>query len=74
MKSTGYILNGVYYSGAVDSRDFVDGHASTDKEYSHDRQREEHRRDLIQPYQRDGSPNPEFVAQYPEESQTYGFL
>lgn len=72
MKSTGYILNGVYYDQEPDTSLLIDTRASTDQQYSHDRQRENHRRDLLQPY-KNGKPNPDFIEQYPEESKQYGF-
>lgn len=71
MKSTGYILNGVYHKGG--EADLSDERAVTDKSHDHDRQRENHARDLIQPRLRDGRPNPEFIEQYPEEAKNYGF-
>lgn len=74
MNSTGYILNGVYYSGMPEVGHLKEKRASTDKLYSHDRQREEHRRDLLQPRMLDGKPNPEFIAQYPDIAKQYGFI
>ena len=74
MKSTGYILNGQYYDSLPDVEALRETHVSLEKAYSHDRQREEHRRDLIQPWTRDGKPNPEFVSEYPEEARNYGFI
>lgn len=72
MKSTGYILNGVYQKAqGVPQLETTEN--STYKAYSHDRGREDHRRDLIQPYGNDGKPNAEFIEQYPEEARNYGF-
>lgn len=31
-------------------------------------------RELVQPYLPDGTPNPEFIKHYPEESKDYGFI
>lgn len=67
----GYILNGEYHRGkaplgVTESSQF--------KAWSHDSQRREHRADLVQPYTRDGKPNPEFINLYPEESKGYGFI
>lgn len=73
MKSTGYILNGKYVKGDVDQSKLIDHEQSTWKEASHDKQRREHRKDLIQPY-KDGKPNMEFIEQYPEEAKQYGFI
>ena len=74
MKSTGYIDEyGNYHKEIPDVSKLRNTTASTDKEYDHDRQRENHRRDLLQPY-KNGEPNPEFIQQYPEESKSYGFI
>lgn len=73
MKSTGYILDGVYYAGDPPLEQMKEPRASTDKQHEHDKQRREHARDLIQPY-KGGKPNPEFIQQYPKEAKEYGFL
>lgn len=72
MKSTGYILNGIYYSGTQPAVGTAESDSSTYKAYGHDRQRENHRRDMIQPY-KDGRLNPEFIQEYPKEARDYGF-
>lgn len=64
---------GVYHKGQVDPKDLIDIEQSTYKEADHDKQRREHRRDLIQPY-KDGKVNPEFVEEYREEAKQYGFI
>jgi hypothetical protein len=73
MKSTGYIVNGVYMKKSVDPAAAIETDSITYKSSNQDRQREEHRRDLIQPY-KDGRPNEEFIMQYPEEAKNYGFI
>lgn len=73
MKSTGKIINGVYIKGDVEPADMIDHEQTTWKQSSHDKQRREHRRDLIQPYV-DGKPNPEFIQQYRDEAKQYGFI
>jgi hypothetical protein len=40
------------------------GHA----QYERDRDREEHAADMIQPWDRNGKPNREFINKYPEQS------
>lgn len=70
MKTTGYIIDGIYYSDQLPADIQPDSNSSTYKAYEHDRQRQNHRRDLIQPYI-NGAPNPEFIEQYPEEAQNY---
>lgn len=70
--TTGYIgIDGKYHKGDKISIDT--GHASTNRQYSHDRQREMHKADLVQPY-KNGEPNDEFITLYPEESRNYGFI
>jgi hypothetical protein len=73
MKSTGYIINGIYYTKDPTVPELIDKHSSTDKLYDHDRQRENHGRDLIQPWV-NGDPNQQFIEQYPEEAKQYGFI
>lgn len=73
MNSTGYILNGKYYSGLPDLNELKDKRNTTEKLHERDRQREQHGRDLLQPYV-NGKPNPAFVEQYPEEATKYGFI
>lgn len=68
---SGYILDGVYYRDGGEPEAYQV--ASMDKAHSHDAQRREHRRDLIQPYV-NGKPNPAFIEQWPEESKNYGFV
>lgn len=72
MSTTGYIINGVYHKGK-DILPEQDGQSITYKGYDHDKQRQEHRRELIQPYV-SGEPNPEFIAQFPAEAKEYGFI
>ena len=48
MKSTGYIKDGKYIKGTVDPSTLIDHEQATYKEASHDKQRREHRKDLIQ--------------------------
>ena len=64
-----YVLNGVYYHGDPPKREQHDGY----KSWHRDRQREDHRKDLVQPY-KDGRPNEEFMQAYPEQSKKYGFI
>lgn len=69
MKSTGYIgSDGKYHRGR---QPHVNADSSLYKVWSHDKQRREHARDIIQPYLPDGSLNPEFRMEYPEESKDY---
>lgn len=70
----GYILDGVYHKGNAPISDMMGSTRSGFKEWDHDRQREDHRAELVQPYNRDGSPNEDFIDIYPEESKQYGFI
>ncbi len=72
MKSTGVIIDGVYYknSPGTDMREMP---TSMQKTWDHDLQREEHQVDIIQPY-KDGKPNEDFIEMYPEQSELYGFI
>lgn len=68
MKSTGAIIDGIYYK---DSGMPVDATQSTMyKQYSHEKQRQEHGIDLIQPFV-NGKPNEEFRIHYPEQAEEY---
>lgn len=69
----GYILNGIYYHDNLNGRPEIAADNITYKVYDHDRQRENHGLDLIQPY-KDGKPNPEFIEHYPDEAKNYGFI
>lgn len=45
------------------------------KASDHDRQRADHKADLINPYNRDGTPSEEFIDLYPTESEeTFHFI
>lgn len=41
------------------------------KQYRHQTQRQEHKADIVQPYDHNGKPNPEFIRVYPERSVEY---
>lgn len=70
MKSTGYILDGKYYKSEPKVDQMKNGRAVTDKAYQHDRQRENHRKDIVQPYKK-GKPSGEFIRAYPDEARQY---
>ena len=71
----GYILNGKYHTGTPNMQDAVPTQTSVWKQSDHDRQRADHKRDLIQPRNRDGTPNQEFIDAYPDESrEIYKFI
>lgn len=67
--------DGKFYSGRPKMADITPQKTSVWKQSDHDRQRQDHRRDLIHPYNRDGTPNQDFIDQYPEESKhVYKFI
>lgn len=72
----GYIdKDGNYQRGHIPLADATPQKTTVWKQSDHDRQRTDHREDLIKPYLPNGEPNPEFINQYPEESKTiYGFI
>ena len=71
-----YVLNGVFHEGTPpDFNKLVEQKTSVWKQSDHDKQRREHKADLIQPYKRDGSVNPEFLEVYElEAKETYKLL
>lgn len=71
----GYIRNGKFHSGNPPMQDMVPQPTSVWKNSDHDRQRADHKHELVQPYNRDGTVNDEFVTAYPAESkEVYKFL
>lgn len=69
---SGYILEGRYIKTDKIKKE-VEDTATTHQQWSHDRQRERHKRDLIQPY-KNGKPSEEFIQQYPQESKERGLI
>jgi hypothetical protein len=68
MRSTGFILDGKYIK--EEPKKLTEDVQSTYKQYRHDRQRDQHRAEIVQPY-KNGKLNPEFKMLYPEESKNY---
>lgn len=67
--------DGVYHKGDVKMNDIVPQATSVWKQSDHDRQRADHKADLVRPYLPTGEPNPEFIELYPDESKTvYKFI
>jgi hypothetical protein len=67
--------DGKYYSGTPKMAQIVPQPTSVWKQSDHDRQRQDHKGELLRPYLPDGTPNPEFIELYPEESKhTYKFI
>lgn len=70
----GFIIDGVYHKGAPDMTKLQSRQQSTWKQHDHNRQRKDYAKEILQPYTKEGKPNEDFVAAYPEESKEYGFL
>lgn len=72
----GYILNNRYHEGTMpDFAAMVPQRTSVFKASDHDRQRADHKADLVNPYKPDGTVNPDFIDLYPIESEeTYHFI
>ena len=60
--------SGQYHTGTAKIASMVPQKTSVWKQGDHDRQRADHKQDLIKPYLPNGEPNPEFIEQYREES------
>ncbi len=74
MSTKGYVLNGVYYKAEEAPLHLMQApQQSTWKEWDHDRQRQEHAADIVQPFKQ-GKPNQEFIDLYPEAAIDYGFV
>lgn len=67
--------DGKFYEGKPKMGPMVYERSPIWKQADHDRQRQEHKRDLIRPYLPNGEANPEFVEEYRDESiNTYKFI
>jgi hypothetical protein len=67
--------DGKFYSGQATLASLVPQKTSVWKHADHDRQRREHRGDLVRPFLSNGEPNPAFIELYPQESiNTYHFI
>ncbi len=74
MNTQGYILNGVYHKAEQVPLDkMLIPQQSTYKQYDFARQRFDHAAEILQPYGRDGRPNPKFIEAWPDEAEHYGF-
>lgn len=75
MKSTGYILNGVYVRGNdVPARAKTPRKHLLQKQFEITEDVQRFKKDLVQPYLPNGKPNPEFISAMPEEAERYGFV
>lgn len=72
----GYIENGVYHRGSKPApvQKISTTVAGIYEQHVLERQAEAHAHDLIQPYNRDGTPNQDFIDYYPDDAKNYGFI
>jgi hypothetical protein len=67
--------DGKFYSGQPQMAKMVSDRSNVWKQSDHDRQRQDHKADLVRPFLPNGEPNPEFIELYPDLSQnTYKFI
>lgn len=67
--------DGKYYSGQPRMAEMIPERNTIWKQSDHDRQRQDHKGELIRPYNNDGTANEDFIEQYPEESKDiYKFI
>lgn len=66
---------GKYHKDSLTMQTVVPQATSVWKNSDHDRQRADHKKDLIQPFLRNGEVNPAFTEAYPDEcKEMYGLL
>lgn len=70
----GMIINGKYIKDTDLTKLSRQSDNSTWKQHDHNRQRQDFSREVVQPFNKDGSPNQDFIQAWPEESKGYGFL
>jgi len=67
--------DGKYYPGKPKMAEIVPQKTSVWKQSDHDRQRQDHKADLVRPYLPTGEANPEFIELYPDLAETtYKFI
>lgn len=70
--TTGAIIEGKFGQACNACRSTQDRQASpASAEYNRERDRETHRKDMLQPNLPNGKPSPEFIKAYPSESKNY---
>jgi len=69
----GVIYNNKFYTDEQFKKEKLRLMKMTDQfvEYRNDADKLKHKKDLIQPYTKQGLPNPEFIRAYPEKSLDY---
>lgn len=66
----GFIWNGKYQAGSHPHKGLP--MSSMFRDHERDMQRQDHQRDILQPYLSDGTPNEAFIEAYPQEAKLYG--
>lgn len=75
MGMLGYIKDGKYVSATdEDTRIPIQTDNPQFKAGDHERQRKDFAKEIIQPYNKDGSINEDFINAYPDESKERGFI
>lgn len=70
--TTGAVLNGTFGQACRECRTNANRIPSgSGAQWQRDRDREDNLRDLIQPYDRKGNPNTEFIRNYPDQAKDY---
>lgn len=67
----GYIYQGRYFKGKPPLHHMQNNQQSTYKQHEHWRQRKEYSREILQPFNKDGSLNQQFLEAYPQEAENY---
>jgi hypothetical protein len=62
---------GNYHKGRANASKLRSNRQSGWKQWDHQRQRKDYAREVIQPFERDGKPNPKFREAWPNEAKTY---
>lgn len=69
----GILINGKYYRNPEDAPEQAQASVGQQlKSYNLEAQGNKHDMDLIQPYNSEGKPNPDFAKYYPELAKDYG--
>lgn len=63
------VVNGVYYRHICDPCLGVNSHIPLDGKFNRDRDREDNAKEILQPFDRTGEINADFVQAYPERAE-----
>jgi hypothetical protein len=67
----GYVIDGKYYEDEPTELTNSLIMSPMYRQADHEMQRQDHQRDLLQPYKPDGSINEEFMEAYPDQAKLY---